>query len=87
MADFKIMHTVKNQKFDYDTNKYLTTGFYKKEISIEQYNNITSKECIEFFEGLGGTERVTRKGGRVVKLVSTSPNGELRTVRTFKFSE
>ena len=68
-----------------DTNKYLTTGFYEKEISVEQYNNITSKESIEFFKSLGSTEKVTRKYGRVVKLVSTSPSGELRTIRTFKF--
>lgn len=85
MADFKIMCTVINQEFNYDTNKYLTTGFYEKEISVEQYNNMTSKESIEFFKSLGGTEKVTRRYGRVVKLVSTSPSGEFRAIRTFKF--
>ena len=48
---------------------------------------MTSKETIKFFRGLGGTEKATRKGGRVTKLVSTSPSGDLRTVRTFEFSE
>lgn len=85
MADFKIMYTVTNQKFDYNTNKYLATGFYEKKISVEQYNYITSKGIIEFFKSLGATEKVTRKYGRVVKLVSTSPSGELRTICKFKF--
>ena len=85
MADFKIMYTQVNQKFDDNTNKYLTTDLYEREISVGQYNNMTSKESIKFFKSLGGTEKVTRKYGRVVKLVSTSPSGELRTIRTFKF--
>lgn len=87
MTDLKIMYTQVNQKFDYNTNEYLITDFCEKEISVERYNNMTSKESIKFFKSLGGTEKVTRKGGRVVKLVSTSPSGDLRTVRTFKFSE
>ena len=48
---------------------------------------MTSKETIRYFKNLGGTEKATRKGGRVTKLVSTSPSGESRTIRTFKFSE
>ena len=48
---------------------------------------MTAKEALNFFRSLGGTEKVTRKGGRVTKLVSTSPSGELRTIRTFEFSE
>lgn len=87
MADFKITYKGMYQQFDYDTNKYITVDVEEKEISVEQYNNTTSKETIKFFKSLGGTEKVTRKGGRVIKLVSTSPSGELRTIRTFKFSE
>ena len=48
---------------------------------------MTSKETLKYFRNLGGTEKVTRKGGRVTRLVSTSPSGELRTIRTFEFSE
>ena len=87
MADLKITYTEKHQELNHETNKFVTTYAYSGVLTELKYNNMTSKETIKFFEGLGGTERVTRKCGRVVKLVSTSPSGELRTIRTFKFSE
>ena len=87
MTNTKIICTQTEQQFDYDTNKYVTINKVIKTINEEKYNNMTSKEAINFFKGLGGTEKATRKGGRVTKLVSTSPSGELRTIRTFEFSE
>lgn len=87
MTNTIIIYTQVIQEFDYNTNKYLTIDKVTKTITEEMYNNITSKETIKFFRGLGGTEKATRKGGRVTKLVSTSPSGELRKIRTFTFSE
>lgn len=87
MTDTIITYTQVDQKFDYNTNKYLTIEEVTKTIPKEIYNNMTSKEATKFFRELGGTEKVTRKGGRVIKLVSTSPSGELRKIRTFIFSE
>ena len=87
MKDTTIIYTQVIQEFDSNTNKYLTIDKVTKTITEEMYNNITSKETIKFFRGLGGTEKATRKGGRVTKLVSTSPSGELRKIRTFTFSE
>ena len=87
MTDTKIICTQEYQQFDYSTNKYVTIKKITKTITEERYYNITSKETINFFKGLGGTEKATRKGGRVTRLVSTSPSGELRTIRTFEFSE
>ena len=87
MTDTKIIYTQVIEEFDYNTNRYLTIDKVIKTITEEIYNNMTSKETIKFFRGLGGTEKVTRKGGRVTRLVSTSPSGDLRTVRTFEFSE
>ena len=87
MTNTKIICTQIEQKFDYNTNEYLTIEKVTKTIDEEKYNNMTSKEAIKYFRGLGGTEKVTRKGGRVTKLVSTSPSRELRTIRTFTFSE
>ena len=87
MTDTTITYTLVEQKFDYNSNKYLTIEEVTKTITEEVYNNITSKETIKFFRGLGGTEKATRKGGRVTKLVSTSPSGELRKIRTFVFSD
>ena len=87
MTDTKIICKLLEQKFDYNTNKYLTIEEVTKTITEDIYNNMTSEESIKFFRGLGGTERVTRKGGRVTRLVSTSPSGEFRKIRTFTFSE
>ena len=87
MTNTKIICTQIEQKFDYNTNEYLTIEKVTKTIDEEKYNNMTSKEAIKYFRGLGGTEKVTRKGGRVTKLVSSSPSGDLRTIRTFEFSE
>lgn len=87
MTDTTIICTLVEQKFDYNTNEYLTIEEVTKTITEEIYNNMTSEEAIKFFRGLGGTEKVTRKGGRVTRLVSTSPSGELRKIRTFTFSE
>lgn len=87
MTDTRIIYTLVKQQFDYKTNRYLTIYKLTDAITEEIYNNMTSEETIKFFRGLGGTEKVTRKGGRVTRLVSTSPNGELRTIRTFAFSE
>lgn len=87
MTDTKIICTQTEQQFDYNTNRYVTIDKVFETIDEEQYDNMTSKETIKFFKGLGGTEKATRKGGRVTRLVSTSPSGELRTIRTFEFSE
>ena len=87
MTDTIIIYTLIKQEFDYNINRYLTVEEVTKAITEEVYNNITSKETIKFFRELGGTEKVTRKGGRVTKLVSTSPSGELRSIRTFIFSD
>ena len=87
MIDTIITYTKVYQELDYNTNKYLTIDKVIKTITEEIYNNITSEETIKYFRDLGGTEKVTRKGGRVTKLVSTSPSGETRLIRTFEFSE
>ena len=87
MTNTKIICTQEQQQFDYNTNKYVTIDKVIKTINEERYNNMTSKETIKYFRSLGGTEKVTRKGGRVTRLVSTSPSGELRKIRTFTFSE
>ena len=87
MTNTTIIYTQVDQEFDYNSNKYVTIEKVTKTITEEKYYNMTSKETIKFFRGLGGTEKVTHKGGRVTRLVSTSPSGELRTIRTFKFPE
>ena len=85
MTNTTIICTQIDQKFDYNSNKYITTEKVTRTITEEVYNNMISKETIKFFRGLGGTEKVTRKDGRVTRLVSISPSGELKTIRTFEF--
>ena len=87
MTDTKIIYTQTEQQYDYNANKYVTIEEVTRTITEEKYYNMTSEETLKFFKGLGGTEKATRRGGRVTKLVSTSPSGESRTIRTFTFSE
>ena len=87
MTDTTIIYTLVSQVFDYNINRYLIIKEVTKTITKEVYNNITSKETIKFFRKLGGTEKVTHEGRRVKKLVSTSPSGEQRIIRTFVFSD
>lgn len=87
MTNTTIIYTQVDQKFDCNSNRYITIEKNTKTITEEKYNNMTSKETIKFFRGLGGTEKVTRKGGKVIKLVSISPSREKRVIRNFKFSE
>ena len=87
MANTKIICTQEEQHLDFNTNRYVTLNKVIKTITEEVYDNMTSKETIKFFRGLGGTEKATRKGGRVTRLASTSPSRDSRTVRTFEFSE
>ena len=87
MINTTIICTQVNQEFDCNSNKYITIEKVTRTITEEVYNNMISKETIKFFRGLGGTEKVTRKDGRVTRLVSISPSRELKTIRIFKFSE
>lgn len=60
-----------------------------KEISLEQYENITSKDTLKWFRRLGGSETAvktyTKLGYKTVKLTSKSPDKQIKVVRTFKF--
>jgi translation initiation factor 2B subunit (eIF-2B alpha/beta/delta family) len=62
----------------------------EKELCSEsEHHNATNNDTIKFFKRLGGKESVTRlytsAGYVVTKIVSTSPDGENRTIREYKF--
>jgi translation initiation factor 2B subunit (eIF-2B alpha/beta/delta family) len=62
----------------------------EKELCTEsEHRNATNDDTIKFFKRLGGKESVTRSYTRVgyvvTKIVSTSPDGENRTIREYKF--
>ena len=52
-------------------------------IDVKTYDNIVCKKTRDFFIALGGTEKLIRKDGLVVKLISTSPSGVERVVYEF----
>ena len=59
---------------------------WNREITNEEYEKIVGIETLSFFVALGGIETVTRdKEGRVIGLVSTRPDGQVRAVYTFEF--
>ena len=68
---------------------YIKESEEAKEISLEQYENITSKDTLQWFRRLGGSETAvktyTKLGYKTFRLTSTSPDKETKVVRTFKF--
>jgi len=59
-----------------------------REISEEEYHKIASRQTIEFFRGLGGTETFTRNSsGKIKRLISLSPCKTMRVVFTFDYVE
>lgn len=59
-------------------------------ISEEHYNNFVDEKSIKFFRRLGGIETVTKnytcRGFKTTKIVSTSPDRQIKKIRTFKFN-
>lgn len=52
-------------------------------IDFETYCKITSQQTVTFFKSLGGKERLTYKNGKVVRLISTSPDRTKRSIYMF----
>lgn len=69
-------------------NMIAVTTFEKQEgyIDDDGFNKITCAETLKFFRSLGGTERVYKKNGKIVKLVSTKPDGIVRVIYEFRHS-
>ncbi len=69
---------------------YLEESRGVEEITETQYKNICSDDTLKWFRRLGGSESAERgytcRGYRVVKLTSTSPNKQSKTIREFKFN-
>jgi len=82
--------TIENYKFDDITNKYKLIDGRIDYINETFYDNATCKETVKFFKRLGGKEynkkADTKFGRKVVKNISTSPSGELKTIRYFDFN-
>jgi len=59
------------------------------QISEREFKNITSEDTCKWLRRVGGVESVTRNytnyGYVVTKLISTSPNKQIKKIRTFDF--
>jgi len=84
-----ILNTVRTEKKQGYKTVYTETENETREITEQEYNNITSNDTVKFFRRLGGSETLVRSytcaGYKVVKLTSTSPDKETKVIRTFKF--
>lgn len=58
-------------------------------ITDKQHYYATNDDTVKFFRRLGGKETITRAytcaGYKVVKVVSTSPDKQSKTIREYKF--
>lgn len=78
-----------NFEFDFMENRYVLKDYKKEYINEVHYYNATCKDTVNFFKRLGGKEYIkradTKFGRKVVKNISTSPSGELKTIRHYDF--
>ena len=72
-------------------NAYQLTEIVTKVIDNKQHNLITNIDTCKWFRQLGGSESVSRSytcnGYCVTKLISISPDKEIKKVRVFTFKD
>lgn len=70
-------------------NAYKEVSKEVTEVTEQEHELSTNEDTIKWFRRLGGSENVTRgytyAGYVVVKLISTSPDRERKTIREYKF--
>jgi hypothetical protein len=89
------MDTIKMTVTHLEKNPNTKTTYLEVESKVEtidrvQYARITGKDTLKWFRRMGGSEYAKRKytsqGYLIVKLVSTSPDKQNKTIRTFEFN-
>mgnify|MGYP000948769275 CR=1 FL=1 len=70
-------------------NAYKEVSKEVTEVTERQYKLTTNDDTIKWFRRLGGSQSVTRgytyAGYVVIKLVSTSPDKQNKTIREYKY--
>jgi len=88
------METITMHKTELLKNPDTKTTYFKKDesfdnITRDQYNHLTKDETLKWFRRIGGSETAERsytcRGYNVTKLISTSPDREIKIIRKFKF--
>lgn len=81
--------TTKLEKNPNTKTTYIEVSKTVEDIDLEQYHNITNKDTLSWFRRLGGNETATKaytsQGYKTVKLVSTSPNKQMKIISEFEF--
>lgn len=84
--ELKITNLVKNPE---TKTTYIVESEEVKTVTKEEHENATNKETVSLFRRLGGAETITKSytcaGYVVTKIVSTSPDKNLKTVREYSF--
>ena len=84
-----VMNQINLKKNPNTKTTYLVDKEVTKEITKEEYRNITSDDTLKWFRRIGGTETAERnytcRGYNITRLTSTSPNKESKTIRHFEF--
>jgi len=62
-----------------------TEDIEERDIGYDEFYKITSSDTISFFTGLGGTEKVYHNNGKIIKLISTSPDETNRVIYNFSY--
>lgn len=85
----EIYATMTTENQEKQGSKWVTVETETKEITKEFYRNIVDPQAIRFMRNLGGIETIQKNytcfGYIPVRILSTSPSKEKRTIRTFKF--
>lgn len=83
------LSTTKLEKNPNTKTTYIEVSKTVENIGFEQYDNITNKDTLSWFRRLGGTETATKtytsQGYKTVRVVSTSPDKQYKTIREFEF--
>lgn len=78
MSDY-LLETKRQEK---QGNKWVTVEHNVKLVNQTHLHNVVCKETIKWFRSLGSKESVQYKDN-YIRNISTSPDGTLRTIRTF----
>ena len=86
---------IKMTRTKLEKNPNTKTTYLEVESKVEmidwlQYERITGKDTLQWFRRCGGSEHATRdytcEGYLITRLISTSPDKQNKTIRTFEFN-
>lgn len=86
----QITLTTKNYVKNLNTKtSYTLESTEFEQVTEKQHHSATCEDTCKWFRRLGGSESVTRNytnaGYKVTKLISTSPNRQIKRVREYSF--